>query len=169
MAKLKVFRTPIGFHDAYVAAPSRKAALEAWGSDKNLFARGMAEVVTDPALTKEPLAEPGKVIKRSRGSDEEQLAALGPSKGAGAKKTKPAKPAAPRPSREPLDAAEAAAAEAEKRQQAELRKLDAEIAAIEKRRRALAKEHEAETATLEKQRATREASYRRAMEKWRGE
>jgi hypothetical protein len=27
--KLKVFRTPIGFHDAYVAAPSRKAALEA--------------------------------------------------------------------------------------------------------------------------------------------
>jgi hypothetical protein len=29
-AKLKVFRTPIGFHDAYVAAPSQKAALEAW-------------------------------------------------------------------------------------------------------------------------------------------
>ena len=27
--KLKVFRTPTGFHDAYVAAPSRKAALEA--------------------------------------------------------------------------------------------------------------------------------------------
>lgn len=33
MAKrpLKVFRTAIGFHDAYVAATSRKAALEAWG------------------------------------------------------------------------------------------------------------------------------------------
>jgi hypothetical protein len=30
MAKLKVFRTPIGFHDAYVAAPSKKAALAAW-------------------------------------------------------------------------------------------------------------------------------------------
>jgi hypothetical protein len=26
VAKLKVFRTPIGFHDAYVAAPSQKAA-----------------------------------------------------------------------------------------------------------------------------------------------
>ena len=24
--KLKVYRTPIGFHDAYVAAPSQKAA-----------------------------------------------------------------------------------------------------------------------------------------------
>ena len=30
--RLKVFRTSIGFHDAYVAAPSRKAALEAWGA-----------------------------------------------------------------------------------------------------------------------------------------
>jgi hypothetical protein len=36
-ARLKVFRTPIGFHDAYIAAPSQKAALEAWGSDKDIF------------------------------------------------------------------------------------------------------------------------------------
>ena len=48
--KLKVFRTPIGFHDAYVAAPSQKAALEAWGSDSNLFAAGVAELVTDAEL-----------------------------------------------------------------------------------------------------------------------
>ena len=74
--KLKVFRTPIGFHDAYVAAPSQKAALEAWGSDHNLFARGEAELVDDPALTAEPLARPGEVIKRLRGTAEEQLAAL---------------------------------------------------------------------------------------------
>jgi hypothetical protein len=38
---LKVFRTPIGFHDDYVAASSRKAALEAWGGDADLFACGM--------------------------------------------------------------------------------------------------------------------------------
>lgn len=31
--KLKVFCTPIGFHDAYVAAPSQKAALEVWDTD----------------------------------------------------------------------------------------------------------------------------------------
>lgn len=74
--KLKVYRTPIGFHDAYVAAPSQKAALEAWGSDANLFARGVAELVDDDALTKEPLAKPGMVIKRARGSESEHIAAL---------------------------------------------------------------------------------------------
>ncbi|MDB5673064.1 MAG: hypothetical protein JWM65_46, partial [Sphingomonas bacterium] len=74
--QLKVYRTPIGFHDAYVAAPSQKAALEAWGSDANLFARGMAEIVTDPALTSEPLASPGKVVRRLRGSADDHFAAL---------------------------------------------------------------------------------------------
>ena len=78
--KLKVFRTPIGFHDAYVAAPSQKAALEAWGSDHNLFARGEAELVEDASLTAEPLAHPGQVIKRLRGTAEEQFAALPPAK-----------------------------------------------------------------------------------------
>ena len=59
---LKVYRTTTGFHDAYVAAPSQKAALEAWGTDKNLFARGVAEQVTDPKLTAEPLAAPGTLM-----------------------------------------------------------------------------------------------------------
>ena len=67
-SKLKVFRTAIGFHDAYVAAPSQKAALEAWGSDGNLFATGAAERVDDPALAREPLAQPGVVIRRPRGT-----------------------------------------------------------------------------------------------------
>ena len=76
-SKLKVFRIPIGFHDAYVAAPSQKAALEAWGSDSNLFAAGAAELVTDAALTRVPLERPGEVIKVLRGSRAEQVAALG--------------------------------------------------------------------------------------------
>ena len=75
-SKLKVYRTPIGFHDAYVAAPSQKAALAAWGSDADLFARGIAEVVSDEELSREPFANPGKVIRRLRGTAEEQLAAL---------------------------------------------------------------------------------------------
>lgn len=54
MANLKVFRTPAGFHDAYVAAPSQKAALKAWGSEADLFARGIAEKVTDPKLMEAP-------------------------------------------------------------------------------------------------------------------
>lgn len=36
-SRLKVYRTPIGFHDTYVAAPSQKAALAAWGSGHDLF------------------------------------------------------------------------------------------------------------------------------------
>ena len=75
-SKLKVYRTAAGFHDAYVAAPSQKAALAAWGSDHDLFARGIAELVTDPELAAEPLASPGTVIKRSRGTTAEQIAAL---------------------------------------------------------------------------------------------
>jgi hypothetical protein len=76
--KLKVFRTAVGFHDAYVAAPSRKAALAAWGTGKDLFARGAAEEVTDPALTAAPLRQPGEVISILRGTAADQLAALGP-------------------------------------------------------------------------------------------
>src|SRR5688572_7597704 len=87
-AKLKVFRTPIGFHDAYVAAPSQKAAIEAWGSDRDLFARGEAELVSDPKLAAEPLANPGKVIKRLRGTAKEQIAALPPNR---PRKAKPRK------------------------------------------------------------------------------
>ena len=70
--KLKVFRTTIGFHDAYVAAPSRKAALAAWGTTKDLFATEAAEEVTDPDLMAEPLARPDEVIQRTRGTFSEQ-------------------------------------------------------------------------------------------------
>lgn len=31
---------PLGHHHVYVAAPSQAAALRAWGSDRDLFARG---------------------------------------------------------------------------------------------------------------------------------
>ncbi|MDB5697670.1 MAG: hypothetical protein JWN69_474, partial [Alphaproteobacteria bacterium] len=128
-SKLKVFRVPIGFHDAYVAAPSQKAAIQAWGSDRDVFSRGEAEVVTDPKLTAEPLAKPGAVVKRLRGTAAEQLAALPPNRdrsssrkadqsrasvqdGTAHQDTKPplqhAKPARKmpaRPSREALDSA----------------------------------------------------------------
>src|SRR6187455_2928850 len=108
--KLKVFRTPIGFHDAYVAAPSRKAALAAWGSDADLFARGVAEEVTDSKLAKEPLAHPGEVIRLSRGDLPAHLKALPKRKRAKAEppepKAKPRKPKPP-PKRDKVDAAEA--------------------------------------------------------------
>lgn len=161
MQKLKVYRTPIGFHDAYVAAPSQKAALEAWGSDANLFARGVAEQVTDPALMKEPLAQPGKVIRKLRGTAEEQLAAL-PKSARGPGKMKPARPKKP-PSRAALEAAETALAEAEQRQRAEISALQAREAALARERRALEKRHDAESAKLAKARDRERGNYERAL------
>ena len=170
---LKTYRTAIGFHDAYVAAPSQKAALEAWGSDANLFARGMAELVTDPALTAEPLAQPGKVIKRPRGSVADHLAALpaeAPARSrtsAPAKRVSRAKPK-PRPDRKPLAQAEEALAELQERQAAERRDLAKREAALKRERQALEKRQEADREQLEKARDAEQERYDRALRAWRG-
>ena len=76
MAKLKVFRTPIGFHDAYGAVPSQNAALKASGADADLFARGLAEEINEPKLRREPLSRPGEVVRVKRGTDAEHIRAL---------------------------------------------------------------------------------------------
>lgn len=179
-AKLKVFRTPAGFHDAFVAAPSQKAALKAWGSDADLFARGVAEVVTDDALTAEPLANPGIVIKRSRGSAEEQLAEASkqssPSPHRASAKSAKAKPAPakptrkrklrPRPSREALNEAEAAIAETEERQRKDEKAISQRIATLTRQRDELHRKNEAEMAKLEQKRDKARAAYDRAVAKW---
>jgi hypothetical protein len=167
--KLKVYRTSTGFHDAYVAAPSRAAALRAWGSENDLFARGAAEEIDDPALTAEPLAHPGTVIRKSRGSLAEQLAALPddpPPRTPGgddddlparrgkartrsaddppaATPTPPPKPPKPkpRPSRAQLDRAEAAAKALDGEQKAERDALLEREAALRRERRALDTTH----------------------------
>jgi colicin import membrane protein len=38
--KLKTYQTSLGFFDLAIAAPSMKAALQAWGSETNLFHQG---------------------------------------------------------------------------------------------------------------------------------
>ena len=145
--KLKLYRTAIGFHDAYVAAPSKKAALAAWGSDKDLFARGAAEIVEASPFADELLASPGVVLRKSRGSVAEQLAALPatpPRKAAIAKATSntrarspAAKPTPPRPSRAGLDAAERSITTLEAAQAAERRAIDDREAALTRERHAL--------------------------------
>ncbi len=186
--KLKVFRTAIGFHDAYVAAPSQKAALEAWGTDSNLFAAGAAEAVTDPALTKEPLERPGEVVRRLRGSADEQIAALGkdskkkanrpsprpsPASGRGGKKSAPS-PASgaggrkkpPRPSRAAVEKAEQALAKAEEGHRAALEKLRAEEAALQQRRRGVEGKQRSEREALIKAVDAAREEYRAAMAEW---
>jgi hypothetical protein len=169
--KLKVFRTPIGFHDAYVAAPSQKAAMEAWGSDKDLFSRGEAELVTDPSLTAQPLASPGVVIKRLRGTAEEHMAAL-PEDAPAEKPTRRKEPAAekrqaPRPSRAALEAAERALAEAAERQAEELRALAEREAELARERRALARAQADEMERLGSERDKAAAAYEEAVRRWR--
>ena len=166
--KLKVFRTPIGFHDAYVAAPSRKAALEAWGADANIFAQGIAEQVTDPKLMEEPLARPGEVIKRVRGTHEEHVAALG--KNAPRPKAKVAEPAkakaTPKPSRDELDAAERALEKAKKKQREAIARLDEKIQELERERRDLRRKHERERDELAAKLEKARSAYERAMRDW---
>jgi hypothetical protein len=50
--------------------------LNAWGTDADLFARGAADTVTDDELTREPLANPGTIVRRLRGTNDEHIAAL---------------------------------------------------------------------------------------------
>lgn len=174
--KLKVFRTPIGFHDAYVAAPSRKAALAAWGADKDLFARGAAEEVTDPALMAEPLAHAGQVVRKVRGTMAEHLAALPddarprsrpPDKAATA--AVPRRKRKPRPSRATLDAAEQAIADAERRHEAARRALADREAALRAERRALEADHDRERHRLEEARREQEERYKSAVTAWRAD
>lgn len=171
--KLKVYRTPIGFHDAYVAAPSQKAALQAWGTDTDLFARGVAEQVTDAALMEEPLAHPGKVIRKTRGSVDDHMAALPatPKQPPDATDAPPAKTRRTKPKRRPsrskLDQAEQAIDEAEQRYDAARRDLAAREAALRKERQALDNDRNRERERLETARADQERHYREAMAAWR--
>ena len=66
--KLKTYVTSLGFFDQAVAAPSRKAALEAWGASSNLFHQGAARETDDPDIVAVTMAKPGVVLRRPVGS-----------------------------------------------------------------------------------------------------
>ena len=66
--KLKVFQARFGFHDSVVAAPSRTAALRAWGMHQDLFADDEAAVATDTGAVKTALEHPGVPLRRLAGT-----------------------------------------------------------------------------------------------------
>lgn len=185
MAKLKVFRTPIGFHDAYVAAPSQKAALRIWGADADLFSRGIAELVEDPELRKAALKRPGEVIKVLRGSDEDHFKAVEKperrqSRNEG-RKTDAPRPAAtpptrelktakqkkrPRPSRAALDRAESAIAELDRELDRQLQDIAAQERALRDKRQDLRERHREQQSKLEKALARAREQYRQKIETW---
>lgn len=67
--KLKTYQTSLGFFELAIAAPSMKAALEAWGSEANLFHQGFAKEADDPAIIAATMARPGIVLRRAVGSN----------------------------------------------------------------------------------------------------
>src|SRR5258707_7499708 len=121
--KLKTFQTSLGFFDQAIAAPSMKAALEAWGADSNLFHQGAAKESDDPDVIAAAMAKPGVVLRRPVGSDGSfgehaelptNLGGSGPRKAARKSKGSHAK----QPSSRPVDkAAERKAALAYEREQ----------------------------------------------------
>ena len=184
--KLKVYRTVAGFYDAYVAAPSQKAALEAWGSDRDLFARGIAEQVTDPALMAEPLVSPGTVVKHSRGTTAEQIAALPEQRAPAAPRdadadadadadpkptAKPrAKPQAkpkPRPKRDELDAAEEALTSLQADFDRKKKDLAEREAALARDRRALEQVRSSSIEAAKDALRGQKQAYEEAVRRWR--
>ena len=121
--KLKTYQTSLGFFDLAMAAPSMKAALEAWGADSNLFRQGAAKESHDPNVIAATMARPGVVLRRPVGTDRPfsehaelptDLGGGGPTKAA--RKLKG--PRAKQPSSRPVDkAAERKAALAYEREQ----------------------------------------------------
>jgi len=67
--KLQVYQTSQGFYDLLVAAPSMKAALEAWGAGSNLFQQGDARLSEDQRAISAALKKPGTVLRRPIGTD----------------------------------------------------------------------------------------------------
>ena len=67
--KLKTYQTSLGYFDMAIAAPSMKAALEAWGSKSNLFHQGFATETDDPDVIAAAMSKPGVILRRPVGSD----------------------------------------------------------------------------------------------------
>ncbi|HEY0627949.1 MAG TPA: hypothetical protein VGD23_01335 [Sphingomicrobium sp.] len=155
MPRLKVFCTTSGFHDSIVAAPSKPAALKAWGAKTDLFSMGAARLVTDPKIAKKALDRPGEVIRLKRSGGGEEVAAP-------RKKTKPKKP----PSRAKLTAAEKKLAELEAKQQKELGTVERELTALQKRRDQLAACHTKARSAAERSVEAARDDYEAALENW---
>lgn len=67
--RLKTYETSLGFFDMAIAAPSMKAALDAWGSKSNLFHQGLAHESQDRDVIAATMARPGVVLRRPVGSN----------------------------------------------------------------------------------------------------
>ena len=150
MARLKVFCATSGFHDSIVAAPSKPAALKAWGAKTDLFSMGVARLVTDPKIAQKALDRPGEVIRLKRSGSGEEVS----------EPKRKVRKAARRPSRSKLETAERRVARLEEKQARELEAIERELRQLETKRDRIAARHA-------KARAEAELNAERAREKYR--
>jgi colicin import membrane protein len=120
--RLKSYQTSLGFFDLAIAAPSMKAAAEAWGSRTNLFQQGLAKETHDAAIVAATMAKPGVVLRRPVGSNGPftEHAVLPKELPSGKTNDRPATKARPKieePVRKPDDKSARAAAAAFEREQ----------------------------------------------------
>jgi hypothetical protein len=173
--KLKTYQTSLGFFDMAIAAPSMKAALEAWGADSNLFHQGAAKESDDPDVIAAAMKKPGVVLRRPVGSDgsfsehAELPANLGDRKRPTKDARKPKGRKAEKPSSRPVDkAAERKAALAfEKEQKRRERERASEEAARQKdreRRQQAVDKAQAALGKAEEEHAKRAAAIRAEVE-----
>jgi hypothetical protein len=143
--KLKTYQTPLGFFDLAIAAPSMKAALEAWGADSNLFHQGAAKESDDPDVIAATMKNPGVVLRRAVGSDGSfsEQAQLPTNLGGGGRPAKAARKSAGRKGKKPS-----------------FRPVDK----VAERQAALA--YEREQRRSERERAREEAARQKERERW---
>ena len=146
MRKLKTYQTSLGFFDLAIAAPSMKAALEAWGADSNLFHQGAAKESDDPDIIAATMAKPGVVLKRPVGSAGRfgEHAELPTDLGSGGRPTKASRKSERRKSKKPSSSPVDKAAE----RQADL--------AYEREQKRRAREQAREEAARQKERQRRQ-------------
>jgi hypothetical protein len=165
--KLKTYLTSAGFHDLAIAAPSMKAALEAWGSRANLFQQGFARQTHDAAIVDATMAKPGVVLRRPVGSHAAFREDAGLPRMPPTRKPKPPKRAKARKAPRVDDKAERQAAvtferERRRREAQRLKEEQAEIRAEARRERAI----RSAEAALEKARAQHEQRARAEDSRW---
>lgn len=175
--KLKTYQTSLGFFDQAIAAPSMKAALEAWGADSNLFHQGAAKESDDPDVIAATMAKPGVVLKRPVGSNgpfgehaglPTGLGRAGKPSGA-ARKSPTRKPKAARPADKAADRKAALTYEREEKLRARERaKRDAAERRERERREAAVDKAQSDLDTAEREHAEKAAAInaeREAVEK----
>lgn len=170
MPRLKVFQAHLGFFDTVVAAPSKKAALEAWGSRQDLFRDGTAAIATDPKAVRAAVEKPGVVLKRLSGSKDDfveqpDLPKTGPVSRAKPTKNHATKQPARKPDRSKLDAAEHALKELKQRRQQARAEFAEREKSLRQQKQAQEQQFDDEEAELQRRLAAERKAYNAALKK----